>query len=80
MKRAIALTEKDNVATMIDKARKGEDVEVIIGRRKTVITAKDERHKERRTRSRPQYQKHNGLKIELQKNCRKIGLLKGTKL
>jgi len=42
MKRAIALTEKDNVATMIDKASKGEDVEVTIGRRKTVITAEDE--------------------------------------
>lgn len=42
MKRAIALTEKDNVATMIDKANKGEDVEVTIGRRKIVITAEDE--------------------------------------
>ena len=42
MKRAIALTEKDNVATMIDNANKGEDVEVTIGRRKTVITAEDE--------------------------------------
>ena len=42
MKRAIALTEKDNVATMIDKAKKGEDVEVTIGRRKIVITAEDE--------------------------------------
>jgi len=42
MKRAIALTEKDNVATMIDKANKGEDVEVTIGRRKMVITAEDE--------------------------------------
>jgi len=42
MKRAIALTEKDNIATMIDKAKKGEDVEVTIGRRKTVITAEDE--------------------------------------
>ena len=42
MKRAIALTEKDNVATMIDKASKGEDVEVTIGKRKMVITAEDE--------------------------------------
>jgi len=42
MKRAIALTEKDNVATMIDKANKGEDVEVTIGRTKMVITAEDE--------------------------------------
>jgi len=42
MKRAIALTEKDNIATMIDKAKKREDVEVTIGRRKTVITAEDE--------------------------------------
>ena len=42
MKRAIALTEKDNVATMIDKAKEGEDVEVTIGRRKIVITAEDE--------------------------------------
>lgn len=42
MKRAIALTEKDNVATMIDKANRGEDVEVTIERRKIVITAEDE--------------------------------------
>ena len=42
MKRAIALTEKDNVATMIDKVNKGEDVDVTIGRRKIVITAEDE--------------------------------------
>ena len=42
MKRAIALTEKDNVATTIDKAEKGEEVEVTIGRRKTVVTAEDE--------------------------------------
>ena len=42
MKRAIALTEKDSVATMIDKANRGEDVEVTIGRRKIVITAEDE--------------------------------------
>ena len=42
MKRAIALTEKDNVATMIDKVSRGEDVEVTIGRRRTIITAEDE--------------------------------------
>ena len=42
MKRAIVLTEKDSVATMIDKANRGEDVEVTIGRRKIVITAEDE--------------------------------------
>ena len=42
MKRAIALTEKDSVATMIDKANRGEAVEVTIGRRKIVITAEDE--------------------------------------
>ena len=42
MKRAIALTEKDSVATMIDKANRGEDVEVTIGRTKMVITAEDE--------------------------------------
>ena len=42
MKRAIALTKKDNVATMIDRVERGEDVEVTIGRRKMVITAEDE--------------------------------------
>lgn len=42
MKRAIALSEKDNVATMIDKAEKGEDVEVVIEGRRIIITAEDE--------------------------------------
>ena len=42
MKRAIALSEKDNVATMIDKAERGADVEVVIGGRRIIITAEDE--------------------------------------
>jgi len=42
VKRAIALSEKDNVATMIDKAERGEDVEVVIGGRRIIITAEDE--------------------------------------
>ena len=42
MKRAIALSEKDNVATMIDKAERGEDVEVVIGGRRIIIIAEDE--------------------------------------
>jgi len=42
VKRAIALSEKDNVATMIDKAEKGEDVEVVIEGRRIIITAEDE--------------------------------------
>lgn len=41
MKRAIALTERDNVATMLEDAEKGEDVEIMIGGRRIVIKAED---------------------------------------
>ena len=41
MKRAIALTERDNVATMLEEVKRGEDVEIMIGERKIIIKAED---------------------------------------
>jgi altronate dehydratase len=39
MKRAIALSEKDNVAVVLEEVLKGEDVEVVIGGKRIVLKA-----------------------------------------
>jgi altronate dehydratase small subunit len=39
MKRAIALSEKDNVAVVLEEVLKGEDVEVVIGGKRIALKA-----------------------------------------
>ena len=39
MKRAIALSDEDNVAVMLEEVLRGDDVEVVVGRKRIILKA-----------------------------------------
>lgn len=42
MRRAIAISEKDNVATLLEEVRRGESVEVTVGEARLLVKAEDD--------------------------------------